>query len=99
VGYARDRLRLLNIAIEKAMQTNPGMTNEQLQARFGCSKSLLTNIRRRIGIIAPFSEYVTDYDLKRGKPVTSVSDIAYRGICYGKGIRKYVAPPNRSNNN
>ena len=88
MGYARDKMRLTNIAVEKAIRTEPSLTNDQLCTRFGCTKSVITKIRKRVGVTAPFSEYVTDYDLKRGKAIIDISDSSYKGTYYGSCMRK-----------
>jgi len=87
MGYAKNKLRLVHKAIEKALKENPDLTNWQVRERFGCSKTCILRIRQKLGIPAPFSEYVTGYDLKRGKSF-DVLETSYRGVWFGSGKRK-----------
>ena len=91
MGYSKDRLIAKGIAIEKAITADPSLNNMQLKMRFDCSESIITRIRKKIGSAAPSSEYVTDYDLKHGKPA-DIMDVSYRGIFYGRCRRKRVVP-------
>ena len=65
MGYARERIALRDKRIEEAILKDLTLTNQQLAERFNCGPEVLHRIRKKIHVLPPSSEYVTQGDFLR----------------------------------
>ena len=69
MGYSRDSIKLRTKQIEDAILKDPTLTNEQLVQRYGCNRDAISKIRKRVKVLPPASEYVTQSDLNKTRQI------------------------------
>jgi len=69
MGYKAEQFKAMRARIKHVILTNPGITNEQLRARFGNKSGMFQDIRKEVDQPCPRSEYITVDELKNAKCV------------------------------
>jgi len=69
MGYCKEQNLILRERVRKVLISNPGITNNQLRARFGNKSGVFSDLRKELSKPCPRSEFVTVDDLKNAKYV------------------------------
>jgi hypothetical protein len=72
MGLNKEQRELKAKLIANAITKDPTLTNLQLAERFGCSSNTICNVRKRVGVPPPLSEFVTQGDLNKSRFVGNV---------------------------
>lgn len=67
MGYLRDKVIAQHTRLVRVLQQDPGLTNQQLRERFGCTENAIRKARDETGIRSPSTEMISEQEMSRSK--------------------------------